>query len=209
MARPTLTIRDDRTGKEYVIPIEDGAIRATELGKIKVDDRRPGPRQLRPGVPQHGLLQEQITYIDGDRGILRYRGYPIEELAEKSTYLEVAYLIVKGELPTHAATSRMWQHNITHAHHGAREREALHARASATTRIRWACWSAPSARSPPSIPTRRTSATSSRAACRPGDSSARCRPSRRSPTGTAAACRTSTRTTTCPTPATSSRCCSR
>jgi len=112
MARPTLTIRDDRTGKEYVIPIEDGAIRATELGKIKVDDEDPGLISYDAAFLNTASCKSKVTFIDGDRGILRYRGYPIEELAEKSTYLEVAYLIVKGELPTTSHLA-MWRHNIT------------------------------------------------------------------------------------------------
>ena len=112
MARPTLTIRDDRTGKEYVIPIEDGAIRATDLGKIKVDDDDPGLISYDAAFLNTASCKSKISFIDGDRGILRYRGYPIEELAEKSTYLETAYLIVKGELPTTAHLA-MWRHNIT------------------------------------------------------------------------------------------------
>jgi citrate synthase len=112
MASPTLTIRDDRTGKEYVIPIEHGAIRATDLAQIKVDAEDPGLTSYDAAFLNTAACKSKVTYIDGDRGILRYRGIPIEELAEKSTYLEVAYLIVKGELPTTSHLA-MWRHNIT------------------------------------------------------------------------------------------------
>jgi citrate synthase len=112
MARPTLTIRDDRTGEEYVVPIENGAIRATELAKIKLRAEDPGLLCYDPAFLNTASCKSKVTYIDGDNGILHYRGYPIEELAEKSTYLEVAYLIVKGELPTTSHLA-MWRHNIT------------------------------------------------------------------------------------------------
>jgi citrate synthase len=107
----TLTVRDDRTGKEYTLPIEDGALRATELSRIKTGPDDGGLVSYDPGFVNTASCKSKVTYIDGDRGILRYRGYPIEELAEKSTYLETAYLIVKGELPTTSHLA-MWQHNI-------------------------------------------------------------------------------------------------
>ena len=107
----TLTVRDDRTGKEYTLPIEDGAVRATELSRIKMGPDDGGLVSYDPGFVNTASCRSKVTYIDGDRGILRYRGYPIEELAEKSTYLETAYLIVKGELPTTSHLA-MWQHNI-------------------------------------------------------------------------------------------------
>src|SRR5215475_8120127 len=108
----TLTVRDDRTGKEYTLPIEDGALRASELSRIKTGPDDGGLVSYDPGFVNTASCKSKITYIDGDRGILRYRGYPIEELAEKSTFLETAYLIVKGELPT-TSHFRMWKHNIT------------------------------------------------------------------------------------------------
>ncbi|MFN8543633.1 MAG: citrate synthase [Candidatus Binatia bacterium] len=111
MAGATLTVTDDRTGKTYTVPIQDGAIRAVDLGKIKLDDEDPGIKVYDPGFVNTAACRSKIGYIDGDKGILRYRGYPIEELAEKSNYLEVAYLIVKGELPT-ASHLRMWQRNV-------------------------------------------------------------------------------------------------
>ncbi len=111
MAKSSLTVTDDRTGKQYVIPIADGAIRATDLSQIKVDGDDPGLVSYDPAFMNTAACKSKVGYIDGDKGILRYRGYPIEELAEKSTYLETAYLIVKGELPTTSHLA-MWQHNI-------------------------------------------------------------------------------------------------
>jgi citrate synthase len=112
MAKETLTVRDDRTGKEYVIPIELGAIRATDLAQIKAGADDAGLVSYDPAFMNTAGCKSKVSFIDGDRGILRYRGYPIEELAEKSTYLETAYLIVKGELPTTSHLA-MWRHNIT------------------------------------------------------------------------------------------------
>jgi citrate synthase len=111
MPRDTLTVTDNRTGKQYELPIEHNAIRATDLGKIRHGAEDPGLVSYDPALLNTATCKSSIAYIDGDRGILRYRGYPIEELAEKSTFLETAYLIVKGELPT-TSHYRMWQHNI-------------------------------------------------------------------------------------------------
>src|SRR5262245_20586433 len=111
MAESTLTVKDNRTGKEYTLPIEDGALRATELSRLKLGPDDPGLVSYDPAFMNTASCRSKVTYIDGDRGILRYRGYPIEELAEKSTYLETAYLIVKGELPTTSHLG-MWQHNV-------------------------------------------------------------------------------------------------
>src|SRR5512137_1876990 len=106
MPKDSLTITDNRTGKTYEVVIENGAIRAMELRKIKVDAEDFGLLSYDPGLMNTASCKSTIGYIDGDKGILRYRGYPIEELAEKSTYLETAYLIIKGELPDadHLAT---------------------------------------------------------------------------------------------------------
>ena len=111
MASDTLTVTDNRTGKQYEIPIYNGAIKATDLYQIKIaeDD---GLVSYDPGFMNTASCQSKITYIDGDRGILRYRGYPIEQIAEKSTYLETAYLILYGELPTQSQLDD-WSHNIT------------------------------------------------------------------------------------------------
>jgi len=111
MGRDTLSVVDNRTGSSYELPIEHGCIRATDLGKIKVDDQDVGLRSYDPASGNTAACKSRITYIDGDAGVLRYRGYDIEELAERSSYLEVAYLIVKGELPT-ASHFAMWRHNI-------------------------------------------------------------------------------------------------
>jgi citrate synthase len=112
MASETLTITDNRTGKKYEIPIRNGAIKATDLFQIKVaeDD---GLVSYDPGFMNTASCQSKITYIDGDKGILRYRGYPIEQIAEKSNYLETAYLILHGELPTQSQLAD-WTHHITY-----------------------------------------------------------------------------------------------
>jgi citrate synthase len=107
----TLSVTDNRTGKTYTIPIAEGAIRATDLTQIKAGAEDGGLTCYDPSFGNTAACKSKISFIDGDKGILRYRGYPIEEMAEKSSYLEVAYLIVKGELPT-ASRFAMWQHNI-------------------------------------------------------------------------------------------------
>jgi citrate synthase len=111
--RDTLTITDNRTGKQYEIPVKNDTIRAIELRKIKVDDGDFGMMSYDPSFSNTASCTSKITYIDGDLGILRYRGYSIEELAEKSTYLETAYLILYGELPSKAQLDE-WTYHITH-----------------------------------------------------------------------------------------------
>src|SRR5205807_3738229 len=103
---------DNRTGKRYDLPIEHDAIRATDLAQIRVAPGEPGLVRYDPALLNTAACKSKVSYIDGERGILRYRGYPIEELAEKSSFLETAYLIVKGELPT-TSHFKMWQRNIT------------------------------------------------------------------------------------------------
>jgi citrate synthase len=98
--RETLTVTDNRTGETYEVEITDGSVRAMDLRQIKVDDDDFGLLTYDPAFTNTASCRSAITYIDGDAGILEYRGYPIEQLAEKSTYLEVAYLLVHGELPT-------------------------------------------------------------------------------------------------------------
>jgi citrate synthase len=88
----TLTVKDDRTGKEYKLQIQDGAIEAMDLRQIKVSDRDFGLMSYDPVFQNTASCKSRVTFIDGDAGILRYRGYPIEELAEKKNYLEVVYL---------------------------------------------------------------------------------------------------------------------
>ena len=117
MASETLTIIDNRTGKRYEIPINHGAIKATDLFQIKISEDE-GIVSYDPGFMNTASCQSRITYIDGDKGILRYRGYPIEQIAEKSTFLETAYLILNGELPTQAQlddfTHHVTYHSIIH-----------------------------------------------------------------------------------------------
>ena len=109
----TLTITDNRTGKTYDVPIVDETIRALDLRKIKVADDDFGMMTYDPAFMNTASCRSAITFIDGDKGILEYRGYPIEQLAEKSTYLEVAYLLMNGELPTESEMAE-WTHTITH-----------------------------------------------------------------------------------------------
>jgi citrate synthase len=96
----SLTITDNRTGRTYEVPVAEGTVRATDLRQIKVDDDDFGLMTYDPAFMNTAACRSAITYIDGDRGILRYRGYPIEQLAERSSFLEVAYLLIEGELPT-------------------------------------------------------------------------------------------------------------
>ncbi|MCL6564891.1 MAG: citrate synthase [Acidobacteriia bacterium] len=111
--RDSLTIVDNRTGKRYEIPIQHGTIRAMDLRQIKVDEADFGLMSYDPAFTNTASCKSRITYIDGEKGILRYRGYPIEELAERSTYLETAYLLIHGELPTKAQLDD-WTYHITH-----------------------------------------------------------------------------------------------
>jgi len=113
MPRETLTITDNRTGKSYEVPIEKGTIRAMALRQIKTGDDDFGLMSYDPAFTNTAAARSAITDVDGERGILRYRGYPIEQLCEHSTYLEVAYLILHGELPTRPQLER-WTHEITH-----------------------------------------------------------------------------------------------
>jgi citrate synthase len=112
MPSSTLTIIDNRSGKRYEVPIEDGnVIRAVKLRDIKLTPDDFGLMSYDPAFSNTASCKSKVSFIDGDKGILRYRGYPIEELAEKSTYLETAYLIVKGELPD-LKHFRVWEHNV-------------------------------------------------------------------------------------------------
>ena len=107
----TLSITDNRTGKQYEIPVENDTIRAMDLRQIKVKDDEFGMMTYDPALLNTASCKSKITYIDGDKGILRYRGYPIEQLAEKSSYLETAYLLINGELPPKSQYED-WCHNI-------------------------------------------------------------------------------------------------
>jgi citrate synthase len=108
----TLSIRDNRTGQQYEVPITDGTIRAADLKQVAVDDE-PGLATYDPGFVNTASCRSSITYIDGDAGILEYRGYPIEQLAESSTFLEVSYLLLYGELPTQDQLDS-WVHEVTY-----------------------------------------------------------------------------------------------
>jgi citrate synthase len=109
----SLTVRDNRTGAEYDVPINDGAIKAADIGKIKADENGPGLAVYDPGFVNTASCRSSVTYIDGEAGILEYRGYPIEQLAEDSTFLEVAYLLIHGELPSREQYEA-WVHEITY-----------------------------------------------------------------------------------------------
>jgi citrate synthase len=108
----TLTIIDNRTGRQYEVPIEDDTIRATELRKVKADEGGVGLMTYDPAYMATASCRSAITFLDGEEGILEYRGYPIEQLAEKSTYLEVAYLLIHGHLPN-ASQLEEWTYHIT------------------------------------------------------------------------------------------------
>jgi citrate synthase len=108
----TLSVTDNRTGASYELPITDGTVRATELRQIKVAPDEFGLMSYDPAYMNTASCRSAITYIDGDAGILQHRGYPIEQLCEHSTYLEVAYLLINGALPTRAELEE-WVHEIT------------------------------------------------------------------------------------------------
>ena len=112
MSESTLSVVDNRTGAEYTIPIADGAIRATDLQQIRVSEDDAGLTSYDPSYGNTANCRSAISYIDGDKGILRYRGYPIEQLARESSFLETAYLIIFGELPSQVQLDE-WTNNIT------------------------------------------------------------------------------------------------
>ncbi len=113
MGKDTLTITDNRTGKSYEVPIKDGTIKAMDLRQIKASDDDFGLMTYDPAFTNTASCKSRITFIDGDKGILNYRGYPIEQLAEHGDYLETAFLILNGELPTRAQYDA-WAYNVTH-----------------------------------------------------------------------------------------------
>ena len=112
MPSDTLTVVDNRTGQQYTIPIENGTIRAMDFRQIKASEDDFGLMSYDPSFSNTASCRSEITFIDGEKGILEYRGYPIEELAEQSTYMETAYLTIHGELPTKSELDE-WTHNIT------------------------------------------------------------------------------------------------
>jgi citrate synthase len=113
MSHESLTVRDNRTGKSYELPIGDGAIRALDLRQIRTGPDDFGLLAYDPAFTNTASTRSAVTFIDGDRGILWYRGYPIEQLAEQATFPEVAYLLIHGELPTQKALEQ-WTWHITH-----------------------------------------------------------------------------------------------
>ncbi|MEZ5091376.1 MAG: citrate/2-methylcitrate synthase [Nocardioides sp.] len=133
----SLTVRDNRTGQEYDLPIVDGAIKAGDLGAIRADADEPGLSVYDPGFVNTASCRSSVTFIDGEKGILEYRGYPIEQLAEKSTFLEVAYLLIWGELPPRSSTTSGCTTSPTTRSSTRTSRASC--RASATTPTRWAC----------------------------------------------------------------------
>jgi citrate synthase len=118
MSKDTLTITDNRTGKSYEVPVENDTIKAIDLRQIKVNKDDFGLMTYDPAYMNTASCKSNITYIDGDKGILRYRGYPVEQLAEKSSYLEVAYLLIYGELPDKDEleywSNRIMRHTFIH-----------------------------------------------------------------------------------------------
>ncbi len=113
MASNTLTITDNRTGRNYTLPIEDGTVRSMDMRQIRTSEDDFGLMMYDPAFVNTASCRSSITYIDGERGILEYRGYPIEVLAEHCTFLEVAYLVLFGELPDEAQLKN-WVDEITH-----------------------------------------------------------------------------------------------
>jgi citrate synthase len=109
----SLTVTDNRTGRTYELPISDGTVRAMDLRQIKVDEDEFGTMSYDPAFTNTASCRSAITYIDGEAGVLQHRGYPIEQLSERSSFLEVAYLLIFGELPTQPQLDR-WTYDITH-----------------------------------------------------------------------------------------------
>src|SRR5437867_5416263 len=112
MSEQTLTITDSRTGKSYTLSIENGTVRAMDLRQIKTDADDFGLMTYDPALMNTASTKSAITFIEGDKGILEYRGYPVEQLAERSNFLEVAYLILFGELPSEEQLTA-WTYAIT------------------------------------------------------------------------------------------------
>ena len=113
MSDQGLTITDGRTGKSYKLPIENGTVRAMDLRQIKTDADDFGLMTYDPALMNTASTKSAITFIDGDKGVLEYRGYPVEQLAERSNFLEVAYLILFGEVPNEEQLAA-WTYDITH-----------------------------------------------------------------------------------------------
>src|SRR5437764_2347965 len=113
MSEQSLTITDDRTGKSYTLPVENGTVRAMDLRQIKTDADDFGLMTYDPALMNTASTKSAITFIDGNKGILEYRGYPVQQLAERCNFLEVAYLILFDQLPG-AEQLAAWTYDITH-----------------------------------------------------------------------------------------------
>ncbi len=111
VAKDSLTVTDNRTGKQYDLPISEGTIKAGDLRQIRTDEQDFGLMAYDPAFLNTASCRSAITFIDGDKGILRYRGYPIEQIADKASFLETAYLLFEGELPTKAQLDK-WEHEV-------------------------------------------------------------------------------------------------
>src|SRR3954451_11245924 len=109
----SLSVTDNRTGEQYEVEITDGTVKAMDFRQMKVDEDDFGLMTYDPAFTNTASCRSDITYIDGEAGILEYRGYPIQQLCEDSTYLEVAYLLIYGELPTQDQLNE-WIYEVTH-----------------------------------------------------------------------------------------------
>src|SRR5215468_6647636 len=116
MPKDTLTVTDNRTGRTYELQIESGSIRTMDLRQIKLNPKDFGLMGYDPAFLNTANCKSSITFIDGDAGILEYRGYPIEQLAEKSTFLEVAWLLLHGELPSESELADFKSHVTIHTY---------------------------------------------------------------------------------------------
>jgi hypothetical protein len=153
----SLSVTDNRTGRTYEIPIKDGAIPAMALRDIKVDEDDFGLLSYDPAFMNTASCRSAITFIDGEQGILRYRGYPIQELAERVSFLEVAWLLVSGDLPDQGSWPTGPTRSTTTP--SSRRTSRSSSTASTTTPTRWASWSARWGRCRPSTPTPSRSTT--------------------------------------------------
>ena len=134
----TLRVTDSRTGRSYELPVVDGAIRAIDLRQIKTSDDDFGLLSYDPAFQNTASCRSAITFIDGDKGILRYRGYPIEELASRSSFLDVAWLLLRGELPDKEESAGWATRSPTTPTCTRTSRSS--STASTTTLTRWASW---------------------------------------------------------------------
>src|SRR6201982_3298816 len=113
MSKDSLRITDNRTGRTYELPVENGTIKAIDLRQIRTGPDDFGLMTYDPAFTNTAACKSRITFIDGDKGILEYRGYPIQQLAEMSNYLETAYLLLHGELPSKGQLAQ-WNYDVTH-----------------------------------------------------------------------------------------------